>query len=394
MATAAWVLYDLANTIFALGVVGLYFPAWLEGSGYADSTLAVTEAAAGLVVVVAAPWVGALTDRRGRRVPALALTTVLAVAATAGLASLPGAGSFVLLGAALVGFNVGTALYDALLPSVSTERNRGRVSGLGVAVGYVGSFIGLGIGRLVFDVLDGGYPSTFRSLAGAFLLFALPVFFLVPEEGTPSAPPGSLGPVVRLLAAWRGAATQPGLLRFLISRFLYTDAINTLIGGFLALFAITELGLRTNQVDLLLGLAILSAIGGGLGTGRLVQAVGPTRALRSVMLAWALALALGITAAVSGLTGLVWVVGLLGGAALGGTWTADRVLMVRLSPPERLGEFYGLYATVGRFATIVGPLVWALVVDVLGWGRSAALGALGLFILAAWWSLRRLPEAA
>jgi UMF1 family MFS transporter len=56
--------------------------------------------------------------------------------------------------------------------------------------------------------------------------------------------------------------------------------------------------------------------------------------------------------------------------------------MYDLSPPERLGEFYGLYATVGRFATIVGPLVWALVVDVLRWGRPAAMVALALFVLA------------
>ena len=69
--------------------------------------------------------------------------------------------------------------------------------------------------------------------------------------------------------------------------------------------------------------------------------------------------------------------------ALGATWAADRVYMQRISPPRYLGEFYGLYATVGRFATILGPLLWGVIVTILGLPRELALGALLLFILAA-----------
>jgi UMF1 family MFS transporter len=370
-------LYDLANTIFALGVIGLYFPAWLREQGGRDSHLAITEAAAGVAVIVLAAWIGARSDRSGRRLPLLGLTTTIAILATFSLGSFELGPSLVILGVGLVGFNVGSALYDALLSQVSDDSNRSRVSGLGVAVGYLGSFIGLAVGRLTLE--SEGYGFTFKALAIAFALFALPLFVWLREAPLPAT--------VRragLLASWRSASRVPGLARFLIGRFLYTDAINTLIGGFLALFVISELGLDPDEVNTLLAVAIGAAIIGGLFGGRVASHLGARRTLRATLLVWAAAILLGSAAAIIDLWWLIWPVGVMGGLALGSTWASDRVLMFELSPPERLGEFYGLYATVGRFATIVGPLVWALIVDLLRWGRPAAMVALAAFVIAGW----------
>ncbi|MGZ5384584.1 MAG: MFS transporter, partial [Acidimicrobiia bacterium] len=89
-----------------------------------------------------------------------------------------------------------------------------------------------------------------------------------------------------------------------------------------------------------------------------------------------------VVVGVSGATQLGWLIGAIGGAGLGATAATDRVYMTRISPPSHLGEFYGLYAVVGRFATLFGPLVWALIADVLGFGRVAAIGSLFLFFAA------------
>lgn len=385
-------LYDLANTIFALGVIGLYVPAWLTREGLPDSALAVTEAVAGAAVIFLAPWTGARSDHLGRRLPALAGTTALAIAATALLDTFSATVTLVILGVGLIGLNVGSALYDSLLDDVSLPDDRGRVSGLGVGVGYVGSFVGLGLGLLSFEVLDLGYRGTFRFLAVAFAVFSIPIFVWVKEHRPrqPGSPPSPTRVVRGLVESWRRASRYPGLVRFLVGRFLYTDAINTLIGGFLAIFVLRELELNESAVTRLLGLAIATAIIGGLGGGRLVTRFGALVVLRAVLLVWAVAIVMGVLAAATGLTALIWVVSAVGGAALGATWTADRVVMLELSPRQHLGEFYGLYATVGRFATILGPLAWALVVDGFGWGRPAAMLVLAGFVLAGWTVLRQL----
>jgi MFS transporter, UMF1 family len=391
----SWVVYDLANTIFALGVIGLYFPDWLTSLDQPDSALALVEAGAAALVIFLAPWAGARSDVRGTRVPTLALTTIVCVAATSLLASGPVSLSLALLGLALVAFNVGAVVYDALLVDVSTPANRGRISGLGVGVGYIGSFIGVGIGVVTLDVLGLSYAATFLVLALAFLVLALPAFFFIEERGghddAPLPAPRDIGR--RLVASWRLAGTYDGVVRFLVGRFLYTDAINTLIGGFLTIFVIQELGLDRQFATRLLVVAIAAAVVGALVAGGLVERLGPIRVLRAVLVLWMLAIGAGIAAAVTGETGLAWAIGPLGGIALGATWTADRVVMTRVSPPRHLGEFYGLYATVGRFATILGPLSWALIVDVIGLGRRLAMGALIGFIGIGWWVLRQVDDS-
>ena len=80
-------------------------------------------------------------------------------------------GTIVLFVCANYFFQAGLVFYDALLPVVSTPENRGRVSGFGVGLGYVGSFIGLGIGFALRETL--GYEWVFRATAILFLIFWL-----------------------------------------------------------------------------------------------------------------------------------------------------------------------------------------------------------------------------
>ena len=59
------------------------------------------------------------------------------------------------------------------------------------------------------------------------------------------------------------------------------------------------------------------------------------------------------------------VAGAILGSGLGGVQVADRVFMIRLSPPARLGEFFGLYGLVGKGSQVIGQLLYGLILFLL-----------------------------
>jgi UMF1 family MFS transporter len=77
---------------------------------------------------------------------------------------------------------------------------------------------------------------------------------------------------------------------------------------------------------------------------------------------------------------------------------ADRVLLMRLAPPERLGEFFGLYGLVGKGSQVVGQLAYGatifLLFDALGVGayQVAVLSLLVTMLIGAW-LLRSVSDA-
>lgn len=306
-------------------------------------------------------------------------------------------------------YQAGLQFYDALLADVSTEENRGLVGGIGVGVGYLGSFLAIGTGLVMLQVLKAGKPALFQTTALLFLLFAWPAFLWIGEHGNPRAERfawASLREALRQVAGTlRQSHRYPGLFRFLVGRVFYTDAVNTVISvmGLYVTNLAFQSGLPREEgervAQLILLVAVSCAVAGGFVWGKLVDRIGPKKTLDFVLGLWALVL---FAAALAGLLGLplglfYWITS-GAGLAMGGTWAADRPYMLRLSPPSRIGEFYGLYGMVGRFSAVTGPLLWGFVVGVLFEGRPAigqpvGLLTLLLMIVAGYWILRPVSDA-
>jgi UMF1 family MFS transporter len=399
-AVVSWVLYDLANTIFSMGVVSVYFSTWVRdqvGALRADSVYGVITAISMGLIFVASPVLGAMTDRARRRMPFLVVSTLICVAFTALLARGGFVATAICFVIANVAYQAGLQFYDAMLPEVSHEANRGKISGIGVGVGYLGSYIAVGMGM---DAVFGSAnkPFLFTMIALFFLLFALPCFLFVKERGNPNPREvfslamlrESTGETIRTI---RSGKQYPGLVRFLVGRIFYTDPINTVI-SIMMLYTINvaeQTGMTHEQGEgtgkLIMMTAISFAVVGGFVWGWIVDRVGPKRTLNYVLYLW---VGVFLLAAAVGILGLpivtLYAVACSAGVALGGVWAADRPFMLRLTPPSRIGEFYGLYGMVGRFSAITGPLIWAIVtrLTITQFGMAPHVGqGIGVLVLLA-----------
>lgn len=391
----AWAMYDFANTIFSFAVVSGAIGLWLVSDsrfGERDGNFVLSVAvvvSVGLNALVS-PILGALSDRGGRRMPYLLFFTLLCIVPTVFIGwSTPLVGVLLFI-VANFAYQASLIYYDSTLKSVSRPESRGRLSGIGVGVGYFGTiFSGLFLLLLGVAVDD-----RFLVAGVLFGIFAIPIFLFVRESGPIGrvSKADVLGSLTQLRATVRHAREVPGLLRFMVGRFFYSDAVNTII-VVMTVVTTKAKGMTNSQALIVLLSLTVAAIVASFGWGLLVDRLGPRRTLMIVLTSWAVGLILGaISLSVNGPIGLVMflVAGAILGSGLGGVQVADRVLMVRLSPPERVGEFFGLYGLVGKGSQVVGQLLYGftllLFFDTLGVGayQLAVLTLLVTMLIGAW----------
>ena len=157
--------------------------------------------------------------------------------------------------------------------------------------------------------------------------------------------------------------------RFLVGRFFYTDAVNTLI-VVMSVVAVKAVGLTQGQWLMTSVLLTVVAIIASFGWGWLVDRFGPKRTLIAVLISWVdrawcwASCRLGLGGPTPGMA-LFVLAGAILGSGLGGVQVADRVFMIRLSPPDRLGEFFGLYGLVGKGSQVIGQLLYGVILFLL-----------------------------
>jgi UMF1 family MFS transporter len=374
---ASWAIYDFANTIFTFavvsGAIGLYLVndrQFGERDGNILLSIAIV-ASVGLNAIVS-PVLGALSDRAGRRLPFLFFFTALCIGTTFIIADVPPIIGLLLFIVANFAYQAALIYYDATLKTVSRPESRGRLSGLGTAIGYCGTVT---VGLVIF-LLDVPVEDRFRLSALLFLLFAIPIFVFVREPApasgqrlTAAEVVATFGQLRRSIAHARGV---PGLGRFLVGRFFYSDAVNTVI-VVMSVVTVKVLGVSEATANVILLSLTLVAIVMSFVWGWLCDRLGPKRTLLLVLASWAIGLLIGGVSLGFGPAGLApfLVAGAILGSGLGGVQVADRVLMVRLSPPDRLGEFFGLYGLVGKGSQVIGQLLYGATI-------FALLGPLGI----------------
>ncbi len=388
-----WSLYDFANTIYSMNIVSLYLKRYIvEDLGHDDRYFDIPFSISMLIAALLLPALGAMSDHSAKKKTFLFLFTLTCCLAVGGLAAVPTwalSAILILFIIANFSYEAGQPFYNALLYSISEGREARFISGFGVALGYVGSVVGMILvlpfvtGSLFgWDVpfLDGGGKiGAFLPTAVLFMIFALPIFCWVKEKPVEQKTGGIRKAYREVWEGLRETRKYPGVLRFLIADYFVEDAVTTVILN-IGIYCSIVIGLEEGQITTFLILSTVTAVIGSLIIGQLAKIWSLKKLLYIIIVGWIVSLLMFVFT--DNMT-MIWVLGSVVGILLGGLWTTTRPMLAELVPREELGRFFGLFSLSGRAAAVVGPLIWTAVVFVfrpdrtLGQWAGALLGLEG-----------------
>src|SRR6202790_5419988 len=430
-AVISWIFFDWAAqpyfTLITTFIFAPYFATHVAADPASGQSLwGFATAAAGLVIALMSPVLGAIADPGGRRKPWIAaFGALLVIGSSLMWFGKPGDVSVIpalllAYGIATIGVEFATVFNNAMMPTLVPPNQIGRLSGTGWATGYVGGILSL-ILVLGFLAAD---PETGRTLFGRmplfgldpvshqgdritgpltgiwFVIFVLPMFLLTPDY--PAKRP--IGEALRagltdLRRTLAELPKQKSVAAFLLANMIYTDGLVSLF-AFGGIYAAGTFGWDTIRIGTFgIILAIAGTFGAWLG-GRLDDRLGPKRVIAGSMLILLFAIvaillvdkdsiffvavappAPGGALFASAAERAYLFLGCLIGAAGGPLQAASRTLLIRMAPKDRIAQYFGLFALTGKVTSFVGPLLIGVITAVTE-SQKAGMAVLVLFFVA------------
>jgi len=442
-AVASWIMFDWAAqpyfTLITTFVFAPYFATFVAATPAEGQSLwGFATGAAGIVIALASPVLGAIADDSGRRKPWIAaFGAALVIGAGSMWIGRPGDASVILpllmaYALATIGVEFATVFNNAMMPSLVPPEKIGRLSGTGWATGYIGGILSLilvlgflaanpATGKTLFGFtpLFGLDPVTHQGdritgpLTGIwFMIFVLPMFLLTPDF--PAKRPVRAA-VREGLSELRGTLAElpkhRSMAAFLLANMIYTDGLVSLF-AFGGIYAAGTFGWHTIQIGTF---GILLAVAGTLGAwigGKLDDRLGPKYVIAASMIVLLSAIVMilmvdkdtilfvkvvppvpggGLFAAPAEKAYLL--LGCLIGGAGGPLQAASRTLLIRMAPKDRIAQFFGLFALTGKVTSFVGPLLVGIVTAITA-SQKAGMAVLVLFFLAGLLLLSRVRESS
>jgi UMF1 family MFS transporter len=428
-----WMAFDWASQPFyTLGltfIFGPYFAVvaaeyFLNSGMEADAADAqaqwiwsLGQTVAGLLIAFTAPFLGAFADNSGRKMPWIVFFSVIYVVTTFMLWGLTPDGSALIF--MLIMFYVGffaaeSALnfVNAILPSLGSDEEVGRISGSGAAFGYWGGVTSLFIMLLLLAENDQGVTLLGNAplfgldpdmregtravgpfIAIWYVIFIIPFFMFVRDDPKVEKKSTKLGAVWgELIVTLRSVFHRKSLLNFLVGSMFYRDALNALY-AFGGVYAALVLDWQTIQIGVF---GIIAAIAAAVTTwlsGLADQRYGPKPVIRVSV--WVL---IGVSIIIvgmsreaifgvplpegSGLPDIIfYICGVCIGGAGGAVYAASRSMMVRHAHPERPAEAFGLFALTGKATAFLAPALITLFTIMTGNNQLGFLPVIFLFLI-------------
>ena len=398
----AWAMYDWANSAFWTTIVAAIFPIYFQkvaaaGLSPPDATsrFAWATTLSILIVAIVAPLLGSLADRAPLKKPLLGVFLGIGAAATAAMFFISRGEWLFALTVFVIG-NVGVSasivFYEAMLPHIASAEELDRVSTAGYAMGYVGGGVLLAINIVMLSKpgwfgladKDVAVRASFATVAVWWVVFSIPLFRRVPEPAVRrelDERPGTsalAGGVTRLFETFRELRRYRDAFVFLLAFLLYNDGIQTMI----RMATIYGTGIGLPESAMIAALLLTQFIGVpcaflfGMAASRTGARTGVFVGLGVYVLITVLGYFMRTAAHFYALAVLV-------GMVQGGTQALSRSLFASMIPRHKSSEFFAFFSVFERYAGVLGPAIFAFVVERSGSGRAAILAVAVFFIVGA-----------
>jgi UMF1 family MFS transporter len=404
-----WYFYDWANSAFSATVLTVFFGPYLatiakaaaDAQGFvhpfgldvrAKAVFPFAVTISVIVQVVLLPVTGALIDHTGRKRGTLAVFAYVGAFATIGLyfadggRYLLGAGLFIVANLAL---GCSMVAYNSFLPDVAGPDERDAVSARGWGVGYLGGGLLLALNLVLYllhDAFGLSQGMAVRiSLASAGVWWA--AFTLIPlsrlrDRHRARTGESALGAVragfAQLGSTLRDLRGRPVTLMFLIAYLVYNDGVQTVI-TLSGTYATEELKLGQSVVIAAVLLVQFVAFGGALLLGRLAGRYGTKRVVLVSLVVWTAVVLVSYTLRTGSAVQFIVLAAVIG-TVVGGTQALSRSLFSHLIPRERTAEYFGFYEISDKGTSWLGPLAFALALQVTDSYRSAIVSLVVFFV--------------
>ncbi|HEX2454291.1 MAG TPA: MFS transporter [Vicinamibacterales bacterium] len=396
----AWAMYDWANSAFQTTIIAAVFPIYFHNvaaaglpPAEATSRFAWATTISIIIVAVVAPLLGAIADYAALKKRLLGIFMGVGVVATAAMYWIQRGDWLFALVLFVIG-NVGVAgsivFYESLLPHLVGESELDRVSSAGYALGYLGGGVLLAINVLMiqkpglFGIPDVATATrlSMASVAVWWLVFSLPLFRKVPEPArrveAGERPQGNafLTGVHRLFETFRELRRFKQAFLLLSAFLIYNDGIQTIIR--MATTYGSEIGIDENAMIVALLITQFIGVPFAFLFGHLAARIGAKVAVIGGLVVYAGITVLGYF--MSNATEFM-ALAILVGMVQGGTQALSRSLFASMIPRYRSSEFFAFFGVFERYAGILGPALFAWVVERSGTSRNAILSVLAFFVI-------------
>src|SRR5262245_15711272 len=398
----AWAMYDWANSAFQTTIIAAVFPIYYQTVAAADlpnavamSRFAWATTLAILIVAIVAPILGAVADYSAIKKRLLGIFLGIGAVATASMFWIQRGDWYFALVLFVIG-NVGVAgsivFYESLLPHLVSENQLDRVSSAGYAIGYLGGGTLLAINLLMiqrpdlFGIPDAGTGTrlALASVAVWWVAFSIPLFRRVPEPAvrmeTDERPGTSAlaGGARRLMETFTELRRYRDAFVFLLAFLLYNDGIQTMIR--MATIYGTGIGLPESAMIAALLLTQFIGVPCAFVFG---MAASRTGARAGVFFGLAVYILITVLGYFMQTAAHFYALAVLVGMVQGGTQALSRSLFASMIPRHKSSEFFAFFSVFERYAGVLGPAIFAFVIERSGSGRAAILAVAVFFIVGA-----------